>query len=132
MEGIVTYKSITKEQAKDSGLALVLILLLVSYFLKSWDSTGLAAIIILVITMAAPLVFKPFAVIWLSFSGVLGSFMSKVLLTVVFILVVTPIGWFRRILGKDPMLKKKWKQGSASVFTKRDRMYTADDLEKPY
>ena len=132
MEVFVKYKEITKDQAKDSGLALVLILLLISFFSDNWSDASVIAIPVLVITMTFPAVFKPFAVFWLSLSGFLGNIMSKVLMTILYILIVTPIGLIRRMFGADPMQKKKWKRDNTSVFTKREYIYSADDMDKPY
>lgn len=129
---LIKYKDITVDQAKDSGLALVLILLLISYFSENFRIAGTISIPVLILTMTFPVVFKLFAVFWLSLSGILGNIMSKVLMTIIFILIVTPIGLIRRMSGKDPMQKKKWKKESASVFTKREHVYSADDMNKPY
>ena len=87
---------ITKEQAKDTGLAVVLVLLLVLYF-KDRNYYTLAAIIALVITMTGPVFFRPAAVVWLGFSHKLGGVVSKILLSVVFFVVVTPIGLLRKM-----------------------------------
>lgn len=122
---------ITKEQAKDTGLAVVLILLLVLYF-KNHDYYTLAAIVFLVITMTWPIFFRPAAYIWLGFSHKLGSVVSKILLTLVFFLIVTPIGLFRKMLGADPMKTRQWHKSNESVMINREHLYAKDDLLNPY
>lgn len=40
---------------------------------------------------------------WMAAGHVLGAINTRILLGLIFYLVVTPIGLFRRLLGKDPM-----------------------------
>lgn len=120
-----------KEQAKDTGLAIILICLLVMHFTK-YDFFLLPAIAVLVITMTCPGILAPVARIWFGFSHLLGSIMSKVLLSVIFFAVATPIGFLRRLSGADSMLMRSWKNGVQSVFTERNHTFVKGDLEKPY
>lgn len=119
------------EQAKDAGMALVLILLLV-VFLGKKQFFLFPAIVCLVLVMSAPGVFTQWARVWFGFSHLLGTVVSKILLTIVFYGVAVPIGVIRRICGSDSMRIKLWKQGSASVFVNRDCNMTKKDIERPY
>jgi hypothetical protein len=124
-------KYITKEQSKDTGMAMVLICLLLGYFSRNYHLISLG-IILLIVDMVVPNVFRPVAKIWLGISHVLGTIMSKLLLTVIFFLVVTPVGIIRKVFGKDTLKLKKWKKDTASVFTVRDHSFEAGDIETPY
>lgn len=125
------FKAPTKEQCKDAGLALVLIALIASMLSDaSWITP--AAIVCTLLLMTAPKVFHYFAILWFGLSEALGTVMSKVILTIVFFTVVTPIALVRRILGKDAMQMKDFKKSSGSVFRKRDSMITAEDLEQMF
>jgi hypothetical protein len=121
----------TKEQAKDTGLAAVLILLLMAYF---WQLPTLLApaIGVLVLTMAWPAFFRPAAVVWFGLSHLIGTVASKVILSIVFFVVATPIGLLRRLLGADSMRLRGWKRGRESVFGVRDHVYTPTELERPF
>ena len=124
-------KKITTEQCKDSGLALVLLGLL--WALYSGERYILiAAILCLVLAMSVPGSFKPFAKLWFKLSHALGTVVSSCLLTVLFYLLVTPVGLLRRMLGKDAMQLKAWKVGTGSVFHVRDHSYRSTDLDHPY
>ena len=68
-----------------------------------------AAVVVLVVTMTVPLVFRPLSVVWFGFSHVLGTVMSKVLLAAVFYLIVTPVGVVRRLLGHDSLRLRAFK-----------------------
>ena len=124
-------RNITPAQCKDTGMALVLISLLLLHFTKHAYFLGIG-VAVLVINMIAPVVYKPFAFFWLSLSNILGTVMSKVLLSIVFFVVVTPVGLVRRLLGFDPLQLKKFKKDKSSVFKVRDHAFKADEIEKPY
>lgn len=118
-------------QARDTGMALTLLCLLGGYF---WQAQGLvfAAIVLLVLTMVWPRAFRPLAVLWFGFSHFLGTLMSRVILTLLFFGLVTPIGLLRRALGADVLQLKKWKNGQDSVFQVRNARVTQKDLQAPY
>ena len=122
---------ISKDQCKDTGMAAVLILLLIGYYTKNTSYYHLA-IIALLVNMIVARAYYPVAILWLGLSNMLGAVMSKVILTIVFFLVVVPVGFVRKMLGKDPMLLKLWKRGRQSVMKVRNHTFTAKDLEKPY
>lgn len=124
-------KKITPDQCKDTGLAIILILLLVAWFGGKNACTGYA-ILILILTMTVPKIFKPLARVWFGLSHIMGEVVSKMLLSVVFILVATPMGLFRRAAGKDSMRLKGWKNGTGSVFIDRSHTFTPEDVEKPF
>ena len=125
------YANITVKEMSDSGQAFVLICLILCLLLggRVWLWLALAA---LVLNMASPRIFKGFAFLWLNFSHVLGVVVSHIILTLQFYLLVLPIGLIRRVMGKDAMALKKWRQGSESVFIERDHTFVADDLRNPY
>ena len=124
-------KKLTVENCKDSGLALVLISL-ICYQAWKLEMFILSAFIFLIVAMTYPLIFQPFARFWFALSTALGTVVSKIILTVLFFVIVLPIGMARRVLGKDSMKIKNWKKGDGSVFRQREHRFTAKDLEHPY
>ena len=123
--------TITRDQSRDTGMAMVLLLLLA---LLKWGRNELliAALIVLVVNMIAPQVFRPVAIAWFGLAHLLGAVASRVLMFVVFALVVTPIGLLRRALGKDSLRLRAFRAGDESVMVVRNHTFTAGDLEKPY
>src|ERR1700736_6207000 len=95
-------RTITKDQSKDTGMAMVLLLLLVSGSFRHQVLIAVA-IITLVVTMVHPQIYRPIAVVWLGGTHLIGTLVSKVLLTVVFFGVVAPIGLARKLLGIDSL-----------------------------
>jgi len=118
----------TPEQSRDTGMALVLLCLLLTYF---WQLQPLLplALILLLLTMVWPRAFRPLAGLWFGLAQVMGTVMSNVILTVLFFALVTPVGLVRRVLGADALQLKKWKQGRDSVFAVRGELAHKEELE---
>jgi len=123
--------SATPEQAKDTGLALALLCLLIIQVRHTYKLVPLA-IVLLIITMAWPRAFQPLAGLWFGLAHLLGTVMSKVILSVLFFVLVTPIGLIRRLLGADSLQLKKWKKSQDSVFLVRADLVNKKDLQTPY
>ena len=124
-------KKITKDQSRDTGMAMVLLLLIVGLSLSKRGYFYLA-IVLQVVDMTAPMVFKPIAYLWLGLSELLGAVMSKVVMTIVYFGVVTPVAFVRRLAGKDSLQLNVFKAGQGSAMLERNHLFTAKDLERPY
>jgi len=61
----------------------------------------LLAAVFLSLGLAAPVFLKPIHKVWMTLSVLLGWLMTRVILTVLFYLVITPIGLLLRLFGKD-------------------------------
>jgi hypothetical protein len=116
---------------KDAGLALILILLIVEIITKN-DLLIIPITTLLVIAMTAPILFRPFTIIWFGLSSILGRYSSSTILTILFIFIVIPISYLRRISDSDPLQLKKWRKDQESSFTIRDHTYKAIDMDKPF
>ncbi len=121
----------TPEQSRDTGMALTLLCLLIVQFKHAYKLVPLA-MLLLIITMVWPKLFRPLAGLWFELSHLMGTFMSKVLLTIVFFVVVTPIGLIRRSMGADSLQLNKWKKNRDSVFVVRADLIAKKDLQAPY
>lgn len=89
------------------GSVLVAIAVLLFYFEKP-SGIYFAVIGGLLILFGAlfPQLLKPLNRIWMSLAIVLGFFMSRVILTVLFYFVLTPIALLARLVGKKFMILK--------------------------
>jgi hypothetical protein len=121
----------TPAQRRDTGMAMVLLALLLHLWLGH-HTLLLAAIVLQVVTMTVPGVYRPVAVVWFGLSHVLGAIVAKLLMFVVFFLIVTPVGMIRRALGKDSLRLRHFKKDDKSVMWERNYTFTARDLERPY
>ena len=124
-------KNISKEQSKDTGMAMALLLLLA--FVKTRRNGWLyTAIAVQVVDMILPAIFQPIAFLWFGFSHILGTVMSRVLLSILFFGLVTPIGVLRRLFGKDSLKLRAFKASKESAMLVRNHLFIAKDIEKPY
>lgn len=123
--------SFTKQQHKDAGMACVLIMLITGY-LTGINTWFYVAIPLLFLAMATPVVFYPFSLFWYALSSLLGNVMSRVILTIIFILLVIPMGIIRRLAGKDPMRLREFGKSRDSVLIIRNKRFAASDIEKPF
>jgi len=116
---------------KDTGLVVVLVLLLTAYWTQK-SLFILLAIATLIVAMTIPVILKPVAVVWHYLSTVIGNIANRIVLAVIFGILLIPVGVIRRCLGFDPMKRKEWKNGGHSVFSVRNHTYTSGDLNTPY
>lgn len=127
----ISWSGMTKDQCRDTGMAMVLILLILALLLGG-EGYLIGAVCLHVLNMTAPQIYRPIAVVWLGLAHLLGAFMSRLLLTIVFLVIVTPIGLARRMMGIDSLRLKEFGRGSDSVMHERNHSFTAEDIQRPY
>jgi hypothetical protein len=124
-------KKISKDQSRDTGMAMVLLFMLLAISPKR-HSLLFVAMALHVLNMTVPGLYRPIAVLWFGLSDLMGAVMSKILLSLVFFLVVTPIAILRRLFGKDALKLRAFKASKDSVMLERNHTFAARDLERPY
>lgn len=74
----------------------------------------------------------PYA-LWMAFAFVLGQIVTTIILTLLFFVVMTPMGLLMRLFGKD-FLQKRWKKVEVSSYWMHRKDYTVekDRLSRPY
>ena len=122
---------ITTDQSRDTGMAMVLLLLILHVVLKR-EALVAGAIALHVLNMTLPQAYRPVAIIWLGLSRILGAVVSKILLSIVFLAVVTPTGMLRRLLGKDSLKLRAFKASEESTMVARNHRFVRSDMERPY
>jgi len=68
---------------------------------------GAVGLVLIVCGLVHPRLLKPVSDIWWKFSAVLGWFNARVLLSVIFLLILTPLGLIWRLTGKDPLARRR-------------------------
>jgi hypothetical protein len=121
----------SRKENVDSGLGLILMLIIVGLWLKITIYFKIA-VVISIITMVQPIMIYPFTFLWLNISELLGKIMSKVILTIIFFIVLYPTALYRKIRGKDSLMLMKFKKAKDSVFIVRNHTYTKTDLINPF
>jgi len=120
----------TKQNA-DTASAVVLILLLLAFFRNDIFFVKIA-IPVLVLKMIWSDAFYPVSIIYYQLSEWLGRIMSFLILSIIYIVIVFPVGIVRRIAGKDSLKLRLFKNDTESVFVVRNHEYTDEDLKNPY
>ena len=95
------------------GIVFFVVFFIISLFplikgndLRIWSL--LISLMFLILGLMNSSILGPLNKLWFKFGLLLGSFISPIVMGFVFFLVVTPIGLFMRLLGKDLLnLKKK-------------------------
>ena len=124
-------REISKTQARDTGMAMVLICLLLTFLLHN-NLFAKIAIGLLVINMTIPSFFTLPAYLWFGLSHFVGSIVSRILLTVIYFVIVTPVGLLRRLFGFDSLRLRKFGKGTESVMINRNQEFRREDLDRPY
>ncbi len=62
-----------------------------------------AAGVVLVLALAAPSLLRPFNLLWFKFGLLLHHIVSPLVMGLMFFVVITPIAWLMRALGKRPL-----------------------------
>jgi hypothetical protein len=76
---------------------------------------------LLIPAAVSPVILRPLNKIWMTIAIILGWFMTRVILSILFYLVLTPMGWIAKIVGKE-FLDINWKRKSDSYWIKRKKI----------
>jgi hypothetical protein len=66
---------------------------------------GVVGLLLVVPGLLVPRLLGPVERAWMGLAAVLGAVNTRIILTLVYVLVVTPIAWLRR-LGGDPLERR--------------------------
>lgn len=116
---------------RDTGMAVALLFVLVALW-RGETAWARWAALALVVTMVWPRLLRPLSVAWFGLARCLGFVVSNILLSVVFFVVLTPVGLVRRLLGRDPLMRRRFGRNDGSVFHERDDTCGGGDIERPY
>lgn len=89
-----------------------------------WIVAGAA----LAVSRLIPPLFRAIYDFWIGLSVVLGYFVSRILLTIVFFIVITPTGLIMRVVGKDPMERKL--DPAATTYWRRKEQESDTSVER--
>ena len=123
-----------KEEIRKFGFLIGGVLIAISIFMlwKTLDQYQLVLIIgvsFVLLGFIIPSILKPIYIIWMTFATILGWIMTRVILTVLFYLIVTPIGLIARIFGVK-FLDLSWNDNVKSYWNKREG--SVSDIEKQF
>ena len=108
LKNIKSDKAKLREFGLTIGIIFIGIFLVFKFLFKKDISINLLAIgsFLILSGLTFPIILKPFQKVWMGFSVIVGFFMSRVILTILFFIAVTPIGLLMRLFGKDLLDQK--------------------------
>ena len=136
LEEIKNIKS-KKSDLRNFGIIVGIILLIVSGFLFWKEKESYQIFLALGITLfftaiAIPVVLKPVYWIWMIFAIILGWFMTRVILSLLFYVVFTSIGLTLRFFGKQ-FLELQWDKSKESYWNFRtNEQQQKENYEKQF
>ena len=106
------------------GIVFCVVFLLISFWpsiegqsLRIWAFT--VSLIFLVLGLLNSKLLSPFNLIWVKFGEVLGRIIAPIAMSIVYFIIITPIGFFMRSIGKD-LLRTKFSKNN-SYWIKREK-----------
>ena len=105
LEEINNIKS-EKSDLRKFGITIGVILLIIAGFLfwKEKESSQILltfGVTLCILGIVIPFILKPIYWVWMIFATILGWIMTRVILSLLFYIIVTPIGLISRLFGKE-------------------------------
>jgi len=126
----------SKKDFRSFGYTIGIILLIVSAILFYYSNflyvtLAIIALSFIVIGLVMPLLLKPIYLVWMTFAVIIGWIMTRVILSFIFYVIITPISLITKLFGEDFLELKK--TNSDSYWNSRDSNYeTNQDYEKQF
>jgi len=126
-----------KTNLRKFGVTVGIVILLISaslYFLDedSFIYFGIIGILLLLFGFILPNLLKPLNKVWMTLAIILGWFMSRVILFILYYVIITPIGFLLKLIGKD-FLNRKIDKTSQSYWEIREKKITEQiDYERQF
>ena len=122
---------------KNSNKSFGILFFLVFLFLTTWsilNKNGFEYIfvvfstIFLILGLLNSKILTPFNIIWVKFGELLGKIIAPIIMGIIYFLIITPIGLFLRLIGKDILNLKFNKNKSYWI----DRQNNIGPMNKQY
>jgi|TARA_B100000315_G_scaffold59528_1_gene54002 multisubunit Na+/H+ antiporter MnhG subunit len=122
IEEIKNIKS-EKSDFRKFGITVGIILIIVGGFLywkekESFQILLTAGVVLLILGLTIPVILKPIYWVWMIFATIIGWFMTKLILSLLFYVILTPIGLIPRLIGKQ-FIGLKWNKKYSTYWNYR-------------
>ena len=107
----------SNKDIKSFGITIGIILLILSgllmyYSYEYYNFIAILASAFIGIGLLLPILLKPIYLVWMVFAAILGWIMTRIILSLVFYLLITPIDLLTRLIGEDFLALKKIESNS--------------------
>ena len=135
IEELKSIKS-AKSDLRSFGITIGIILMLFAGYAfwrgnESFQLVLAIGIILFVFGITIPLLLKPVYLVWMMFATILGWFMTRVILSILFYVILTPIGVVSRLFGKQ-FLEVRWDKSESSYWNYRSKIFDRESHEKQF
>jgi len=122
LEEIKNIKS-EKKDLRKFGITIGIILLIITGFLfwkekESFQILLTFGVAFCILGITIPFILKPIYWVWMVFATILGWIMTRVILSFLFYIIITPIGLIPRFFGKQ-FLELRWDKSKESYWNYR-------------
>ena len=125
-------RSVSNREARKSALLVGAVLLIIAVWNLHRGRVvvvavlGTAGAVLILIGLIFPTAARIFHLAWMRLAAALGFINSRVLLTLMYFLVVTPYGLVSRLVGRDPLRRRR--AGEKSYWI--ERVHTKQSKEQ--
>ena len=136
IEEIKNIKS-EKSDLRKFGITIGLFLMILAGVLfwrgkESFEILLVFGLVLCLLGLTIPVALKPVYWIWMVFATILGWIMTRVILSLLFYLVITPIGVFSRLSG-NRFLDLKWDKSKSTYWNYRvSKQQNPEDYERQF
>lgn len=138
IQEITITRKILRQFAWVMGVMLGLVIPLIIFWVNDWQLTTAAMIVftfglLFVITgLAVPGLLRRLYIAWMLLALVLGSIVTRIIITTVFYLMITPVGVIRRWFGTRDLLGLQPDPEKKSYWITRDEKSQSGQMKKQY
>lgn len=112
-------------------LSLALVLLALS-FVFDLRALAAAATVVIFLSLASETISTLISAGWWGLTERSGHLVSGILLSLIYFVIVTPMGLLRRLLGKGPPSLRPLPRGQAPALEHREHAFGPGDFDKPW
>ena len=129
--------TVSDKQARKTALVVAIVLGLLAawniYRGRNLTATilGSVAAVLALIGLFVPVAAIAFHRLWMGIAGVLGYINSRILLTILYYLMLTPYGLASRLFGRDPLMRRGPRRDSYWVKREKTRQ-TPQEFERSF
>jgi cytochrome b subunit of formate dehydrogenase len=126
-----------KRELRKFGFTMGIIIIIIAVILLfTLSDLGIyfiiSGIILFFLTIFSPILLKPLFLIWMSLAMIIGYIMTRVILSLIYILIFTPIGIVIRLLRKDPLQEKFHPDAKTYWIPKEKNEFSPENAERQF
>ena len=106
------------------GILFFIVFLIIAFLLFKdgatlWIWSLIVSLIFLLLGLSNSKLLGPLNFVWIKFGMILGKIIAPIIMGLIYFVIITPIGLFMRLIGKD-LLQKKFSKDN-SYWIKREK-----------